>query len=169
MYILYTDRRRNGEYILEPQRTVCLYRPVTQQVSSAGTCEATDPVYMYFFRTSSIRAFGTAPTIWSTGFPFLKTSRVGIAMMSNLPDVPGLSSVFSFPKATFPLYSFASPSITGETIRQGPHQGAQQSTSIKGYLEMNESKLESLTSTGESGESVMRISKGRVRLPRYMS
>lgn len=125
-------------------------------LSRAGFREATDPgFYMYFFRTSSIRAFGTAPTIWSTGLPFLKTSKVGMAIMSNLPEVPGFSSVFNFPKATFPLYSFASPSITGETIRQGPHQGAQQSTSIKGYLEMNESKLESFTSTGESGESVI--------------
>src|SRR6266571_2284588 len=76
-------------------------------------------VYMYFLRVSSIRAFGTAPTIWSTRFPFLKISRVGIAMMSNLPEVPGFSSVFNFPNATFPLYSFASPSITGETRRQG--------------------------------------------------
>src|SRR5881397_3073913 len=109
-------------------------------------------VYMYFLRVSSIRAFGTAPTIWSTGLPFLKIRRVGIAMMSNLPEVPGFSSVFSFPKATFPLYSLASPSITGETRRHGPHQGAQQSTSTKGYLEMNESKLESFTSTGASGE-----------------
>src|SRR2546422_11238463 len=112
---------------------------------------------MYFFSVSSIRAFGTAPTIWSTGFPFLKTSKVGIAIMSNLPDVPGFSSVFNLPKATFPLYSLASPSITGETRRHGPHQGAQQSTSIKGYLEMNESKLESSTFTGESGESAIVI------------
>src|SRR6266702_3078232 len=100
-------------------------------------------VYMYFLRVSSIRAFGTAPTIWSTRFPFLKISRVGIAMMSN------------FPNATFPLYSFASPSITGETRRHGPHQGAQQSTSTKGYLETNDSKLESSTFTGESGGSVI--------------
>src|SRR5207245_3436230 len=89
--------------------------------------------YMYFFSVSSIRAFGTAPTIWSTGFPFLKTSKVGIAIISNLPDVAGFSSVFNFPKATFPLYSLASASMTGETRRQGPHQGAQQSTRIKGY------------------------------------
>jgi len=77
---------------------------------------------MYFFSVSSIRAFGTAPTIWSTGFPFLKTSKVGIAMMSNLPDVRGSRPCFNFPKATFPLYSLASASITGETRRHGPHQ-----------------------------------------------
>src|SRR3989449_5626039 len=117
--------------------------------------ERTGNVFLFFLKVSSVRAFGTAPTIWSTRLPFLKISRVGIAMMSNLPEVPGLSSVFNFPNATFPLYSFASPSITGETRRQGPHQGAQQSTSTKGYLETNDSKVESSTFTGESGESVI--------------
>src|SRR5207247_9711530 len=82
-------------------------------------------VYMYFLRVSSIRAFGTAPTIWSTRLPFLKISRVGITMMSNLPEVPGFSSVFTFPHATFPLYSFASPSIPVPPRRHEPHQGAQ--------------------------------------------
>ncbi|OLB47002.1 MAG: hypothetical protein AUG17_00860 [Crenarchaeota archaeon 13_1_20CM_2_53_14] len=110
---------------------------------------------MYFFSVSSIRAFGTAPTIWSTCFPFLNTSKVGIAMISNRPDVAGFSSVFNFPNATLPLYSLASPSMIGETRRQGPHHGAQQSTRIKGYFEMNESKLESSTFTGESGEPVI--------------
>src|SRR5438445_2851767 len=110
---------------------------------------------MYFLRVSFILALGTAPTIWSTRLPFLKINKVGIAIMSNLPEVAGFSSVFNFPKATLPLYSLASPSMTGETRRHGPHHGAQQSTSIKGYLETNESKLESSTFTGESGESVM--------------
>src|SRR5207247_1210606 len=73
----------------------------------------------------------------------------------NRPDVAGFSSVFSFPKTTLPLYSLASPSIIGETKRQGPHHGAQQSTRIKGYFEMNESKLESSTTTGESSEPVI--------------
>src|SRR5438128_3955869 len=87
--------------------------------------------------------------------PFLQNRRVVIYKITNLPKDPGLSSVFNFPNATFPLYSFASPSITGETRRQGPHQGAQQSTSTKGYLETNDSKVESSTFTGESGESVI--------------
>ncbi|HEX9197266.1 MAG TPA: hypothetical protein VF906_05670 [Candidatus Bathyarchaeia archaeon] len=45
--------------------------------------------------------------------------------------------------------------MIGETNRQGPHQGAQQSTRIRGYFEMNESKLESSTFTGESSEPVI--------------
>gem|GEM_PF-6001117 len=112
--------------------------------------------YMYFLSISSIRAFGTAPTIWSTCFPFLKINNVGIAIMSNLPDVAGFSSVFNFPNATFPLYSFAKPSITGPTIRQGPHQGAQQSTRIRGYFDKKESKLLSSTFTGESIEVIIK-------------
>src|SRR5260370_9412286 len=122
---------------------------------------------MYFFRVCSIRHVGAAPTIWSRGFPFLNTSKVGIAMMSNLPDVPGFSSVFNLPKAIFPLYSLASASITGETRRHGPHQGAQQSTRIKGYFETKESKLESSTFTGASGESVMLNSTAGLSAPIY--
>src|SRR5215471_3713407 len=112
---------------------------------------------MYFLIASSIRAFGTAPTIWSTCFPFLKISRVGMAIMSKRPEVAGFSSVFNLPKATFPVYSFASPSITGPTSLQGPHQGAQQSMSVNGYFEMNESKLESSIFTGASGEFDIQI------------
>src|SRR6476660_4274546 len=43
--------------------------------------------------------------------------------------VPGLSSVFSFPTFTLPAYSLARASIVGPMALQGPHQGAQKSTS----------------------------------------
>lgn len=171
MYILYTNRRKIGEYILELQRMECLYcarRTLNLALGSSGFyLRPRTRSYMYFFSVSSIRCFGTAPTIWSTGFPFLNTSKVGIAIMSNLPEVPGFSSVFSFPKATFPWYSLASASMTGPTTRQGPHQGAQQSTRIKGYLETKESKLESSTFTGESGESVIMNSTSALPAPIY--
>src|SRR5437773_12026863 len=44
-------------------------------------------------------------------------------------DVPGFSSVFSFPTFTWPAYSVAMASIVGPMALQGPHQGAQKSTS----------------------------------------
>jgi hypothetical protein len=72
--------------------------------------------------------------------------------MLNLPDTFMFSSVFNFPKVTFPEYSLARFSIIGPTSRQGPHHGAQQSTSTSGYCLMNESKVESVIVTGESGD-----------------
>src|SRR6266702_7368813 len=110
-----------------------------------------NPVYMYFFRTASIFAFGTAPTIWSTSFPCFTTSIVGIAIIPKRPDTAGFSSVFNFPKTTFPEYSFASASTIGPTIRQGPHQGAQQSMTVREYFWTNWSKVESSTLTGSAG------------------
>ena len=41
---------------------------------------------------------------------------------------PGWSSVFTLPTSTLPSYFRARPSITGESILQGPHQEAQKST-----------------------------------------
>ncbi len=72
--------------------------------------------------------------------------------MLNRPDVAGFSSVLSFPKTTFPAYSFARLSMTGATILHGPHHGAQKSTSINGCSFMKESKVESVTVTGVSGD-----------------
>src|SRR6266704_5153712 len=113
--------------------------------------------YMYFFRTVSIFAFGTAPTIWSTSFPCLTTSIVGIAIMPKRPDTAGFSSVFSFPNTTLPEYSFANASTIGPTIRQGPHHGAQQSMSVREYFWTNWSKVESSTLTGSAGKPAISV------------
>ena len=54
--------------------------------------------------------------------------------MLNRVAVSGFSSTSSLPKTISPAYSFASSSMIGATIRQGPHQGAQQSITISEYL-----------------------------------
>jgi hypothetical protein len=82
----------------------------------------------------------------SNNMPFLKTSMVGIAVMLNRMGVRSFSSVFSLPNLILPWYSSASCSIMGASMRQGPHQGAQQSMMTNGALLMNSSKVLSLTS-----------------------
>src|SRR5438445_8131497 len=75
--------------------------------------------------------FGTAPTTFSTGWPPLKKSRVGLLMMPYLPAMSGSSSVLSFRTFTLPSYSFANSSTMGATIWHGPHHTAQKSTSTR--------------------------------------
>ena len=67
-------------------------------------------------------------------------------MMPYFMGVALFSSTLSFPKAT----SFCSPassSMTGLSIRQGPHQAAQQSSTATSLLLMNYSKFQSVTSS----------------------
>lgn len=71
---------------------------------------------------------GTAPMTVSSFFPPLKIMTVGMLLIPNSVAMLGLSSVFSFRHNSFPLNSFASSSMRGAIIRQGPHQGAQKST-----------------------------------------
>ena len=67
----------------------------------------------------------------------------------NCEAVAGLSSVFNLTILTRPAYSEANWSIMGATIRQGPHQGAQQSTRTGPGKESTSSlKVLSVISTG---------------------
>ena len=74
-------------------------------------------------------ALGTAPMMVSFFSPPLNIMTVGILRIPYSVAVLGLSSVFSFTHRTLPTYSFASSSTIGAIIRQGPHHGAQKSTS----------------------------------------
>src|ERR1039458_2624055 len=69
-----------------------------------------------------------APTICSATWPFLKTSRVGMARTPNCAARPWCSSMFTLPILTLPWYSVASSSRTGGIILHGPHQSAHKST-----------------------------------------
>ena len=62
-------------------------------------------------------------------WPFLNSIRVGMARIPNLVGVAGFSSTFILTMRTLPSYSAASSSMMGPTARQGPHQGAQKSSS----------------------------------------
>src|SRR5665213_2151475 len=64
----------------------------------------------------------------STAWPPLKRMRHGIPEMPYCPAIEGFSSVFIFTKLTRSPSWPATFSTTGESMRHGPHQGAQKST-----------------------------------------
>ncbi|GAB4831811.1 hypothetical protein Ancab_005826 [Ancistrocladus abbreviatus] len=72
--------------------------------------------------------FGTAPITASFFSPFLKIKTVGMLRIPYLVAIEGLSSVLTLKHLSLPVYCFASSSIIGWIIRQGPHHGAQNST-----------------------------------------
>src|SRR3990172_5532170 len=94
---------------------------------SRVTTRRTQATMLSRVRLSSL--LGRKPMTWATGSPPLKTRSVGMLRMPYLDAVWMLSSVLSLTNLTRPLYSSASSSTRGETMRQGPHQGAQKSTS----------------------------------------
>ncbi len=53
----------------------------------------------------------------------------GIDWMPNWPATEGWSSMFIFTSLTAPLASFTAFSMIGDSVLQGPHHGAQKSTS----------------------------------------
>src|SRR6266545_948060 len=71
---------------------------------------------------------GAEPWMRLTSLPPLKKIIVGIAMIPNLPIQRCSSSVFILATVSWPSYSPASSSRIGATARQGPHHGAQKST-----------------------------------------
>ncbi len=75
---------------------------------------------------------------------------VGMLRIPTAFAILGFSSTFTFPNTTFPESSRASCSIIGDTILQGPHQGAQKSTTNRGYLFTDSAKLASVTIIGVS-------------------
>src|SRR5262249_5621077 len=70
------------------------------------------------------------PTTRSLGWsPPWKMSTWGMLVMPYLTAVSWLASVFSLPTLTLPANWSAMRSMVGPSIRHGPHQGAQKSTS----------------------------------------
>lgn len=72
---------------------------------------------------------GTAPITASFLSPLMKVMMVGMLRIPYWVATEGLSSVFNLKHLSFPAYCCASSPITGWIIRQGPHHGAQNSTS----------------------------------------
>ena len=68
------------------------------------------------------------PTCLSTNSPFLKNSTVGMLRIPYSAATSPFSSTSHLPIRTCPSYISANSSMIGATILQGPHQGAQKST-----------------------------------------
>ena len=103
-----------------------------------------------YARTGSIscssRFFGSAPMIFFASAPPLKRISVGIDITPYCAAVCGLSSTLSF-TTRMSCRSLFSSSRCGAMIRQGPHQGAQKSTSTgSGDSSTSAAKLLSVTS-----------------------
>ena len=78
---------------------------------------------------------GNAPMKPSTGWPFWKAMIAGIDWMPSWPAIWGCSSMFIFTSFTLPPAAFTTFSSTGVSCLQGPHQGAQKSTSTGRFID----------------------------------
>ena len=65
----------------------------------------------------------------STGWPFWKAMTAGMDLTPSCPAISGNSSMFILTSFTLPPAPLTTFSMTGVSCLQGPHQGAQKSTS----------------------------------------
>ncbi len=65
----------------------------------------------------------------SAGWPLTKAITAGIDWMPICPGIAGCSSIFILASLTAPLAAFTAFSRIGVSCLQGPHHGAQKSTS----------------------------------------
>src|SRR5690606_41094764 len=85
----------------------------------------------------------------STCLPSRKNRMLGIDRTLNRTVVRWLLSTSSLATLTLPAYSLASSSMTGATIRHGPHHAAQKSTIARPFASsISVPKFASVTSTG---------------------
>lgn len=97
----------------------------------------------------TISALGCTPTMRSISRPPLSISSVGMLCTWKRAAVTGFSSTFSFATRTRPAISAATSSMTGATIRHGPHQGAHKSSSTgSGERSTSAKNVASVTVTG---------------------
>lgn len=86
-------------------------------------------LYKNFSMLAANVVLGTAPITVSFFSPLLKIIMVGTLRIPYWVAIEGLSSVHNLKQLSFPAYSCASSPTIGWIMRQGPHQGAQNSTS----------------------------------------
>ena len=72
---------------------------------------------------------GSAPMKPSAGWPLTKAITAGIDWMPIWPGISGCLSMSILASLTLPLAAFTAFSRIGVSCLQGPHQGAQKSTS----------------------------------------
>ena len=96
----------------------------------------------------------TAPVSSATGAAALNSFMAGIERIAKRRASCGFSSTFTFATLTRPQRCCATAFRTGSIDRQGPHHGAQKSTSTgMGEDSTASAKLESVTTTGLLGAS----------------
>src|SRR5581483_3935420 len=104
---------------------------------------------------ASSSGLGSAPATRPTRSGPRCKSSVGIDFTWCSADVRGFSSTFSLTIFTFPFRSLAACSSAGATARQGPHHGAQKSTSTgMGQSSTSRFQVASLAATGRSGNTL---------------
>ena len=105
---------------------------------------------------------GCTPTNASATAPSLTPKTAGMDRTPNWPATSGLRSMSTFASTNLPPYSRASFSRTGLSILQGPHQGAQKSTTtgtVRGSLDDLLAKVSETTSmTSGHGEDAGDVS-----------
>src|SRR5262245_46315771 len=80
------------------------------------------------FTKLSIWAAGIAPAVRAASLPPSKIAIVGIERMRKRSPSSGRASVLTFTTTNRPAFDAATFASSGATIRQGPHHGAQKST-----------------------------------------
>ncbi len=80
-------------------------------------------------------ALGSAPMKPSIGWPRWKANTAGIDLTPSCPAICGCSSMFILTSLTLPLAALTTFSSTGVSCLQGPHQGAQKSTSTGWFID----------------------------------
>src|SRR6185312_10740149 len=89
----------------------------------------------------------------STGRPPAKANTAGMDCTPNWPAIEGFSSMLILTSRILPAFSATTFSMVGESVRHGPHQGAQKSTSTGASSEasitsaLKARSVESLTRT----------------------
>lgn len=73
-------------------------------------------------------ASGSAPTNPSTTCPSLRAYTAGIDWTWNIEAILGFSSTLTLTRSTCPSVAATTRSRIGPSVRQGPHHGAQRST-----------------------------------------
>ena len=109
---------------------------------------------------------GSAPTCRATSSPSRSKSIVGMPCTPKRCEIPGATSTFTLTTFSLPAKSPAACSISGPTMRHGPHHGAHRSTSTSEVASTKSAKSDSTASTTQ-GNGRWQEPHWGVPLPRF--
>ncbi len=124
--------RRDCRDPFPPPGATSLRRPRSRpdpRVRALRRCSSADARGRCGSRNARTCASGCAPTNSSTTRPLRKSLTAGMPRIWNCCARSWFSSVLTLTTLILPAFSSASCSSTGPSARQGPHHGAQKSTS----------------------------------------